>query len=295
MSQAAAFPAFHTLSEEIGQLANRVAGSLVTVRSDRYRSTGFVWKPGLVVTADEALAADESIELVPAGGETIPATLAGRDPTTDIALLRTERSDLVPVEFATEPASVGSLVVAVGAKDGAPTAMLGLVSLSGGPWRSMRGGSLEARIELDLRLRSEAEGAVVLDAAGRMLGMAVLGPRRRTLVIPSATIERIASRLESDGRIARGYLGLGLQRVRRDHNGGAGIMVMSVDPQGPGARAGVRQGDVIVAWDGRPVRGPRTLVRALGPDSVGSNLKLSLHRGGEPLEVSLTVGERPPA
>jgi S1-C subfamily serine protease len=166
------------------------------------------------------------------------------------------------------------------------------VSLAGPGWRSLRGGEIDARIELDLSLRRHAEGGLVLDAAGRALGMAVFGPRRRVLVIPAATVERVAGTLASHGRIPRGYLGLGLQPVRLD-DGGVGAMVMSVDAKGPGAAAGLRQGDVIVAWDGQPVQGVQALLRRLGPGSVGSVVTLSLRRAGQPTDVQLTVGERP--
>lgn len=295
MSEAASYPSFHGLSTELARLAEDSARSVVSVRSERTRSTGFVWKPGLIVTADEALAENGAVEITLVSGETVPAAIAGRDPTTDIALLRAERSDLASVTLATGPIPVGSLVLAVGSQDGKPTVMLGAVSASGDAWRSLRGGSIDARIELDLRLRHHAEGALVLDPAGHAVGMAVFGARRRILVIPASTIDRVAGRLEKHGRIARGYLGLGLQPVDVDREDGAGIMVMSVDPQGPGAAAGIRQGNVITAWDGKPVRGARTLVRSLGPDSVGSSLPVSLRRGGEPLEIRLTIGERPTA
>jgi S1-C subfamily serine protease len=120
--------------------------------------------------------------------------------------------------------------------------------------------------------------------------MAVLGPRR-VLVIPTATIERVATKLETHGRIARGYLGVGLQAVKLDD--GVGAMVMSVDKTGPSAAAGIRQGDVIVGWNGEKLTGVRSLLRSLGPDSVGRVVELSIQRGGEPVQVKLTIGERP--
>jgi S1-C subfamily serine protease len=125
--------------------------------------------------------------------------------------------------------------------------------------------------------------------------MAVLGPRRRALVIPAATIDRVASKLETHGRIARGYLGLGLQSVRLDGDSRTGAMVLNVESGGPGAAAGVRQGDLIVTWQGETLASMSGLVRALGPESVGQLLTLGLRRGGEPIEVRLIVGERPPA
>ena len=122
--------------------------------------------------------------------------------------------------------------------------------------------------------------------------MAVFGPRRRTLVIPTATINRVAELLSTKGRIARGYLGLGMQPVKLD-GGGIGAMAISVDAKGPGAAAGVRQGDIIVGWNGEPIGSLQHLVRMLGPDSVGASVKLTLSRAGQPVEATLTIGERP--
>src|SRR4029450_3488316 len=119
--------------------------------------------------------------------------------------------------------------VAGRAEVGAPTAALGLVSLARGPWQSMRGGEIDARIELDARLRRAAEGGLALNAAGQAFGMTVFGPRRRVLVIPAVTLGRVAARLETHGRIARGYLGLGLQPVSVG-GGGAGGLVLGGGP-----------------------------------------------------------------
>jgi S1-C subfamily serine protease len=219
--------------------------------------------------------------------------VVGRDPTTDVALLRMDRTTPPPV--ALEPASVlaGALAWAVGSLQGASIAAFGTVSFVGGAWRSLRGGEINARIELDLFLRRAGEGGVALDASGRTFGMVVFGPRRQVLVIPAVTIERVAATLETHGKVARGYLGLGLQPTKLDEDPGLGVMVMSVDPNGPGAAAGVRQGDLIIHWNDQRIQGLRMLLRGLGPDAVGSTVKLALRRGGEPVEARLTVRERP--
>jgi S1-C subfamily serine protease len=284
----------HSFSTALSDLVVATAPSVVAVHSHRSRSSGFVWRPGLVVTASEALAEEGEISVALPGGDTVAAALVGRDPTTDVALLRIDGTQLKPATLDSATVAPGALAVVVGAQDGAPTAALGVVSLAGPGWRSMRGGEIDARIELDVSLRRSGEGGLALDAAGRAFGMAVFGPRRHVLVIPAATIERVAGKLETHGRIARGYLGLGLQPAKLD-DGGVGAMVMSVDANGPGAAAGVRQGDVIVAWDGQPIRSVQAMLRALGPNAVGSAVSLSLKRAGEPLEVSLTIAERPEA
>jgi S1-C subfamily serine protease len=281
------------LSAALGGLVAAVSPSVVSIHSHRALSSGFVWKPGLIITADEALAEEGDVTVTLAGGKRVAATIAGRDPTTDVALLRAETGDLPAIALNEAPPAVGTLAVTVGSQDGFPVAALGAAAVSGPAWRSMRGGEIAFRIELDLSLRRQSEGGLALDADGRAFGMAVFGPRRRVLVIPVATIARVAAQLEARGKIARGYLGLGLQPVRLDREGGIGAMVMSVDANGPGAKAGIHQGDVIAAWNGTPIASLTAMLRALGPASVGTSVALSLRRGGDTRTVDLVIGERP--
>lgn len=280
------------LSRVFSDYVARTVPSLVSIRSGRAGITGFIWRPGLIVTAEEALPEEDAFAVVTASGETVSAQRAGRDPSTDITLLRLERADLSPIALATSQVAAGSLALVVGTDDGTPSAALGVVSRSSGAWRSLRGGEIDARLELDARIRRSAEGGLVLDAAGQAFGMAVFGPRRRTLVVPSATIERVASTLATHGRIARGYLGLGMQPVAVDGGNRSGIMVMSVDAQGPGAAAGLHQGDIILACNGDPIGHVRALRRKLGPVSIGQTVTLEVSRGGKIRPVQVTVGER---
>ncbi|WP_027577990.1 S1C family serine protease [Bradyrhizobium sp. Ai1a-2] len=279
-----------TVSGATAEIVARAAPAVVSVHSHRSRASGFVWKAGLVVTADEALAEEGEVLVRFADGTERSATIAGRDHTTDVALLRVETSNISPIKLSAGVPALGSLALVAAAERGVPAAALGLISLVGGTWRSLRGGDIDARIELDVRLRPSHEGGLALNASGDAMGMAVLGARR-VLVIPAATIERVAGRLETHGRIARGYLGLGLQPVKLDD--GIGAMVMSVDKTGPSAAAGIRQGDVIVGWNDEKISGVRALLKALGPDSVGATVDVAVRRGGEPVRVKLTVGERP--
>jgi S1-C subfamily serine protease len=291
MTDSAASP-LAAISSSLADVVAQASPAIVSVHSHRSRASGFVWKPGLVVTADEALADEGEVAIRLADGTEHGASIVGRDHTTDVALLRVEAKHITPVALSPGVPALGSLAVVVAAERGVPTSSLGMVSLVGERWRSLRGGDIDARIELDVRLHRSHEGALALDASGRAFGMAVLGPRR-VLTIPAATIERVAARLETHGRIARGYLGLGLQPVRLDD--GVGAMVMSVDKQGPAAGAGVRQGDVIVAINNERIAGVRALIRSLGPDSVGSTVDLAVQRAGAPVSVKLTIGERPEA
>ncbi|WP_407174391.1 S1C family serine protease [Bradyrhizobium sp. STM 3562] len=280
------------ISSSFADIVARAAPAVVSVHSHRLRASGFVWKPGLVVTADEALAEDGEISVKLADGAERAARIAGRDHTTDVALLRVDTGSIAAATLSPTVPALGSLALVVAAERGAPTASLAMVSLVGERWRSLRGGEIDARLELDVRLRHSHQGGLAVDASGNAVGMAVQGPRR-VLVIPTATIERVAARLESHGRIARGYLGLGLQPVRLDE--GVGAMVMNVDKQGPAAAAGIRQGDIIIGFNDEKLTGVRALARTLGPDSVGSVVDVSVRRAGEPVQFKLTVGERPEA
>lgn len=278
-----------SLSSALADIVARTTQAIVSVHSHRSHISGFVWKPGLIVTADEPLADEGDVSIKFSDGTDRPARIAGRDHTTDVALLRVDTGDRAPIALSSAVPDLGSLSVVVAAEQGVTTAALGMVSLAGGRWRSMRGGEIDARIELDVRLRRRHEGGLVINAAGEALGMAVQGVRR-VLVIPGATINRIAARLETHGRIARGYLGVGLQPVELDD--GIGAMVMNVDKEGPSAAAGIRQGDIIVAWNNDKLSGVRSLLRALGPDSVGSVVDVTIRRAGEPVQVKLTIAER---
>ena len=291
MSDTAPSP-LETLSTALADIVALVSPSVVSVESTRSRSSGFVWRPNLIVTADEALAEEGEVTVTVTGGARHAATIVGRDASSDVALLRVEGAALPAVTLRTVPLRAGELALAVG---GGALALWGVVAAAGPSWHSMRGGEIDARIELDVRLRRHAEGGLALDARGEAFGMAVFGPRRRTLVIPAATIDRVATQLERNGRIPRGYLGLGLQPVRAEEDGAAGAIIISVDKNGPGASAGLHQGDVVVSWDGQALSDVAALLRALGPDSVGRSVAIGLRRGGAPLQRTLTVGERPQA
>jgi S1-C subfamily serine protease len=292
MSDSSASSVLLALSTGFAGLIRDVAPSVVSIQSGRARLTGFSWRPGLIVAAENALPEDGEVSIVAHDSASVPAQIVGRDPSTDVALLRIERTDLPKAPAAAAAPAVGALAAVVGAREGSANAALGVVSFVGPQWRSLRGGLIDARIELDAALARASEGGLALDASGQALGMAVFGPGRRTLLIPMTTIERVADVLATKGKIARGYLGLGLQPVKLD-DGGTGAMAISVDPKGPGAAAGIRQGDIIVAWNDKPVRGVHELVRALGPESVDASVRLKLRRAGEPFETTLTIGERP--
>jgi S1-C subfamily serine protease len=249
----------------------------------------------VAVTAEEALARDENLKLTLPGGRVVDATLAGRDPTTDVAVLRFQPEGLASAVITDAPPNAGELVLAVGGYEGGPLAHLGIVVFSNGPWHSRRGGTIDRFLRLDLSLSPAAEGGAVVDVQGRVIGMAVLGPRRRVLAIPSRTVDRAVDQLLARGHVYRGYLGAGLQSVRssRAAEKASGVLVVSIDPDGPSARAGILVGDILTKWNGSPIARVREIMRLLGPESVDSTVELELMRGGAATSGKIVIGERP--
>ena len=284
-------------SDHAAELVERIAGSIVSVHGGgRWPSSGIHWRSGVIVTAEEILERDENIKLTLPGGRVADASLAGRDPTTDVAVLRFQPDGLSVATTAEASLRAGQVVVAVGNHDGAPLAALGIVALAGGPWHSVRGGTIDSLIRLDLVLSPAAEGGALVDLQGRVIGMTVLGPRRRALAIPASTINRAVDQLLAKGHVVHGYLGAGLQalpRESRSSGGAQGLIVVSIDPDGPSARAGLLVGDIIATWDGEAIERVRDVMRRLGPESAGNAIELTVTRGGAPKSIKVVIGERP--
>jgi S1-C subfamily serine protease len=274
--------------------------SVAAVRlSEKAHLGAILWRSDVLVTSEQSLPDGEALEAVLADGSRVPGKMAGRDPATNLALIRLDRAARAPT-LAASGAQVGALVIAAGADGGGrPSARLGMVNAVGPEWHSMRGGRIEARIQLDIRLAASEEGGPAFDAAGGWLGMTTFGPRGQILVIPAATVERIAPVLLTGGRVPRGWLGVALRPVavpdelRATAGEAAGLMVMSLSAEGPAARAGLVPGDIIISVDGTPARRLRSVLAHVGSDSVGKPVSLRVIRGGAVIAVEATITERP--
>jgi S1-C subfamily serine protease len=286
-------------SNALAARAEAAKNAVVAVRLAHQRHiTGMVWRSGIVVVSEQSLPRKDDFELVAAGGSVLTAKIAGRDPSTNIAILRPAESIASPSISAGE-APTGAMALAIGADGiGGASARLGVVNLAGAEWHSSRGGLIDRRIVLDLRLARREEGGPVFDAAGACLGMSTFGPRGQVIVIPTATIERIVPLLLKDGRIARGWLGVALQAVavpealRETTDQSSGLMVMSVVEDGPAAEAGIVAGDIILSVDGTSTHRFRKTARLFGSDSIGRKADLRLIRGGTVITVQTTIAER---
>lgn len=295
-----------SLSNDLAGAVEHAARAVVAIHARRrIPSSGVAWRPGVVVTASHTLARDEDITVTLPDGHIAGATLAGRDETTDLAVLRIDAPSLAPAEHADPTAlRVGHLVLAVGRPGPSATASMGVVSAVGGEWRTWQGGRIDQFVRLDLAIYDGFSGSALVEGQGRVLGINTSGLARATaLSIPAGTVDRVADELLSHGRVQRGYLGLASQPVRipdslrqaLDPSPDLGLVVVNVEPGGPADQAGVLLGDVLIALDGAAVRDPADVLTTLGPERVGKPLRARLLRGGQPITVSITVGRRPQA
>lgn len=295
MTEISSFAALSQATEAAAGLAAPLVAGLDW--SGRHHISAIIWRDGVLVTSEQSLPDAEGYTAVLPGGARVAATLAGRDQATNVAVLRLEGK--APTIAQAEPAGVGALVLALGA-DGAGgiTARLATVERLGPAWDSMCGGRIDRLIQLGLRLPEAAEGGPVVDCHARLLGMSTFGPRRSVLVIPASTIDCVLAPLLREGRIARGWLGVGLHPVALPHElaeraGAAhGLMVMSIAEGAPAAGV-LLPGDILLEIAGQAVATPRSVAAALGPERIGTSVALKVLRGGAVAAPSVTIAARP--
>lgn len=294
-----------SLSNDVSGAIARAAQSVVAVDARRRAtSSGVHWREGIVVTADHTVKRDSEISLTLPDGREVPAELAGRDSSLDIAILRFDGAGLRTADFASpDDLAVGRLAIAIARSDDeGVAATLGVVSALGGPWRTWHGGRVDRLIRPDLNIYPGFSGGPLIDGSGAVIGMNTAGLSRQTaLTVPVATIERVVAQLLKRGKMARGYLGVGMQQVRlpdaireRLHvKAGEAVIVLSVEPGGPAERAGVFIGDVLVSLDDQRIEDVHDVLAFLSDDVAGRTVRASIIRAGALAEVAIAVGERP--
>jgi S1-C subfamily serine protease len=289
------------------QLADAVqAAGAWTVRVQARRgppASGIALAADLVLTADHVVdpAREDSIKIGLPDGSEVGASVVGRDPATDVAILRIASGSLTPAKAAAGEPRTGALALVVGRPGAEPNASLGLITGLAGPARTRRGGMLERFIQVDAVLYPGFSGGPLVDADGAVLGMITsgLGFGGPAVAIPWALASQLAETIGKHGKVPRGYLGVGSQPVTlspqaKELTGGQerGLLVVQVAEGGPAAAAGFLQGDILVKLDGSAVTNADDLQGLLGPNRVGSSVNASVVRGGELRDLSLTVGTR---
>jgi len=282
-----------TFSQELAAAVEAASRYVVAVHArPRFSSSGVFWRPGVVVTAEHTIRREEEITVTLPDGKQAPAALAGSDSGTDLAVLRVEGAGLdAPVPAAA--IAPGHLALSIGrSQDSGVNAAMGILSAVSGEWRTWRGGRLDHYIRLDVTLFPGSDGGLVINAAGETIGIATSALSRIAgLAIPAANVNRVVDEILSRGRVSRGYLGVGLQPVELpDHH--KGLIVLSLEPGGPAAKAGLMIGDILTAVGGMEAGDTDDVQLALEKHGAGSRVEAAILRGGESRTVSVEVGER---
>lgn len=289
-------------SSELADAVERAGKSVITVlEGGREGVSGTVWREGVAVTAEHTIRGLDEVTVLLPSGTKAKARVAGRDHGTDVAIL--EVPGVPAASLADESQSrVGDIILAVGRREAEGiAATYGMISAISGPWRTWQGARVDRWLRLDLNPFTGFSGGPIVNARGEAIGMATSGPRRSAVTIPASTVNRVVDQLVQRGRIARGYLGVGMQPVafpegtRQSLGLGAerGLLVVAVAAESPAEKAGMLLGDIIVAAEGSSIQNIQSLQPFLDSENVGKTIVLDVVRGGQIVKLSVTVGEKP--
>lgn len=294
--------ALASFSDALASVVETAGPSIVQVEGRRrLPASGVVWSAdGLIITAHHVVEYDENIRIGLPDGQTVTALLVGRDPTTDLALLRAPGQELtVPAWGNAESLHVGHLALALGRPGRSVMATLGIISALKKEWRTPAGGQLDYYLQTDALMYPGFSGGPLVDASGRFLGLNTSAMLRGvTLTIPAATIRRVAGALLAHGHIKRGYLGISAQTVRlpaavvQQSGQETGLLLGAVEAGSPAERSGLFMGDTLILFDGQRVTQSDDLLELLSGDRVGKTVSASILRGGQLTEVSVLIGEQ---
>ena len=290
----------NTLSTQMADAVERIGPALVLVNGRaRQAASGIVYANGLVLTADHVLEREDDLTIQTHDGRTLPAQFAGRDPSSDLAVLKVGDLNIEPATAASL-ARVGQMILAVGrpTADG-PMASLGIVSAVGGPLRTGRGGMLERYIRTDATPYPGFSGGPLIDTSGAVVGITTTGlVGGVALAVPAEIAWRIADALQKHGSIKRGFLGISSQPVqlhetqRAGKDQDRGLLIVRVDEDSPAGKGGILLGDIVVALDGQSVKDTDDLQALLTGERVGTEVPVEVIRGGSLQTVKVTIGER---
>lgn len=293
-----------TLANELAEASAEAGKAIVGVHGARHFSSGIVITRDAVLAASHAVRRDDEITVVTAPGERMSARVAGRDPGTDLAVLRLQQPISAPVArwASTANLRVGELVLALArTRRGHVVASSGIISgLIHGPMRTWRGGEIDQFIRPDLNLYPGFSGGPLVNSQGEFLGMNTTGLHQSGITVPSATVMRVSAELLEKGRVERPYLGLAMQtaplpeslRARLNLTASEGLLVVHVEPESPAEKAGVLLGDVLLMLGGKTTADTDSVQQALRASKPGDRIEAALVRGGALTKVDIQLQAR---
>lgn len=288
------------LSSDLAETVDIAGASIVRVEARRRMpATGIVWSAdGVIVTSHHVVERDDNIKIGLPDGSSVDAALIGRDPTTDIAVLRAAANLTVPTWAEFDALKVGHLVLALGRPGKTVQATLGVISALGESWRTHAGGNIDHYLQTDVVMYPGFSGGALVSAGGVILGMNSSALARGVSVtLPTATIRGVVNTLVTHGRVRRGFLGVKAQPVQLSANIAAevgqetGLLLAGVEPDSPAEQGGLLLGDTLVTFDGAAVRHMDDLLALLSGDRVGRAVAVRIVRGGQLQTVNVTIGE----
>lgn len=294
---------FTELSEAMADAAERAGKSTVLVDARRrIPASGIAIAKDLILTADHVVERDEDIRVILGDGTETTARLAGRDPGTDLAVLKLDSASAVPAEVAKSPARVGQFVLAIGrpSKNGIESSF-GTVNTIGGPVRTGRGGMLEKYIKTDVVSYPGFSGGPLINGEGQVYGINTSGFRSGgAITIPADVAWKIAETLSKHGKIKRGYLGIRSQTVNIPAEAQSelkrgqetGLLIVGLETESPAGKGGIMVGDILVGVAGQPIEHHDELFARLSGDVVGKSVPMDVLRGGKLQVVNVVIGER---
>jgi len=291
-----------SMSKALADTVEAASAGVVRVEARRrLPATGIVWSSdGIIVTTHHVVERDDNITIGFANGETASATLVGRDPHTDLAVLRVQKSDLAALPQASfETLRVGHLVLALGRPGESVLSSLGIVSALEPTERPRGGSQLDHYLQTSVAMYPGFSGGPLLDMSGKVLGINTSAMRGVSLTIPTPTIVRVTEALLKHGKVKQGYLGVGAQPVRLPEaikgqvdGQETGLLIASVEPGSPADKSGLLLGDTLITFDGVALNQLDDLLGLLTSSRVGTAVPTRLARGGQVQEIKVTVGER---
>jgi S1-C subfamily serine protease len=290
-----------SMSKALADTVETASAGVVRVEARRrLPATGIVWSAdGLIVTTHHVVERDDNITIGFANGETASATLVGRDPSTDLAVLRVQKNDLSALpQAAFESLRVGHLVLALGRPGASVLSSLGIVSALEPTERPRGGSQLDHYLQTSVAMYPGFSGGPLLDMSGKVLGINTSAMRGVNLTIPIPTIARVAEALVHHGKVRQGYLGIGAQPVRLPESQRGqigqetGLLIASIEPNSPADKSGLLIGDILVTFDGVALHQLDDLLGLLTSNRVGTAVPVRLVRAGQVQEINVTVGER---